>query len=269
MENKMELAPLALELNPLTVYVEQVSKGAAALSEITAIESQVACNHATELLQKAKKLTAIIDKEVEAICRPVKDWKAKADGLQRAVKAEAELIKTPLSLPLANLENMITNYVRKVREEQARELARQQAVQKRIEEVSFRGLVFDGIKYVSIDGKIEQHEINNLSYDFAAFIKSLDAVIAKRKKAAEKKGEEFVMTGPEEAPLYCAPVPVILAPEVKGMTVYWKHEILNPEAVPLQYCTPDPVKINAAIKQGVRDIPGVRIFSEEKIKRTI
>ena len=105
---KLELAPLELQLNPLTTYIEQIEKGATALALITEIKSQTDCDRATEMLQKAKKLTGLIDKEVEVICRPVKDWKANADAMQREVKAQAEIIKTPLSIPLANLEAMIT-----------------------------------------------------------------------------------------------------------------------------------------------------------------
>jgi hypothetical protein len=164
---------------------------------------------------------------------------------------------------------MITGYVAKVRAEQLKEQARQQAIQKRLEEISYRGLQYNGLtKYESIDGEVSVDDVNNPEFDFAAFIKTLDATMAKRKKAAEKKGEEFIVTGPEEVPVFMAPVPVIMAPEVKGMTTYWKHEIELDGIVPREYCSPDPVKINAAIKQGVREIKGVRIYSEEKIKRT-
>lgn len=264
----LQLAGIHLQLNPITAYVEQVVKGKNALIAVTQIKSKTDCDNATELLNKAKKLTSIIDKEVEAICRPIKDWKAKADQLQRDVKAEAEKLKQPITEPIRQLEAMITGYVREQREIQAKELARQQAIQKRIEEVSIRGLVFDGLKYASLDGAIGQDDMNDLEFDFSTFIKAVDSAITKRKKATEKKGEEFVMTGPEEIPVYCAPVVTTMPPEVKGMTTYWKHEIENMDVVPREFCSPDPVKINAAIKSGVRAIAGVRIYSEEKIKRT-
>lgn len=42
----------------------------------------------------------------------------------------------------------------------------------------------------------------------------------------------------------------------------WKFEIENPDLVPHNLCTPDPKLIRAAVKSGVREIEGVRIWEE-------
>jgi hypothetical protein len=42
----------------------------------------------------------------------------------------------------------------------------------------------------------------------------------------------------------------------------WKGEIVDAASVPREYCSPDQKKINEAIKMGVREIPGVRIFED-------
>jgi hypothetical protein len=46
----------------------------------------------------------------------------------------------------------------------------------------------------------------------------------------------------------------------------WKGEIVDPALVPAKYCTPDQKLIDQAVKEGVRNIPGVNIF-EESIRK--
>jgi len=49
----------------------------------------------------------------------------------------------------------------------------------------------------------------------------------------------------------------------------WKHEVVTPDAVPRAYCIPDEALLREAVAAGVRTIPGVRIFEEERFsKRT-
>jgi len=45
----------------------------------------------------------------------------------------------------------------------------------------------------------------------------------------------------------------------------WVGEITDPDQVPGKYCSPDQKKINAAVEQGVREIPGV-LIENRKIK---
>lgn len=42
----------------------------------------------------------------------------------------------------------------------------------------------------------------------------------------------------------------------------WVHQIVDITQVPREYFSIDPAKINAAIKAGARDIPGLRIFNQ-------
>ena len=75
-----------------------------------------------------------------------------------------------------------------------------------------------------------------------------------------------------EAPI----VPAAVIPQQKtvtrtetGTTAFtkkpWKHEIINPEEVPREFCVPSDQKIRDAIKQGVRNISGVRIFEDTQV----
>jgi len=42
----------------------------------------------------------------------------------------------------------------------------------------------------------------------------------------------------------------------------WKGEIVEPEKVPREYCVPDQKLINQAVRMGVREIPGVKIYEK-------
>lgn len=52
---------------------------------------------------------------------------------------------------------------------------------------------------------------------------------------------------------------------VKGTHKVWSFEVLDPNLVPRNFCTPVDALIRASVKSGVRDIPGVRIFEETKM----
>ena len=49
-----------------------------------------------------------------------------------------------------------------------------------------------------------------------------------------------------------------------SITRPWVYEVTDEEAIPRKYCVPNPKKIKDAIKAGIREIPGVRIFQDTK-----
>ena len=53
--------------------------------------------------------------------------------------------------------------------------------------------------------------------------------------------------------------------KAKGTTKTWVHEITDASVVPRAYLIIDESKIRDAIRLGVRDIPGIRIFEKESI----
>lgn len=61
--------------------------------------------------------------------------------------------------------------------------------------------------------------------------------------------------------------PVTIIPDKpKGMTTIWKYDIVDENAIPRQYCIPSPGLLQEAVRSGARDIPGVRIFEETKLR---
>ncbi len=58
----------------------------------------------------------------------------------------------------------------------------------------------------------------------------------------------------------------VSVPKAKGTTTTWHYEIVDPTRVPREYCEPAPGLLNAAVRAGKREIPGVKIFSKESIR---
>ena len=85
----------------------------------------------------------------------------------------------------------------------------------------------------------------------------------KRERELELKNAKTDESGNALEPVHIFAIPD--PPKVKGLSVVTKFEITSPIDVPRGYCIPDLKAIEGAIKGGVRDIPGVRIYTEEKI----
>jgi hypothetical protein len=94
---------------------------------------------------------------------------------------------------------------------------------------------------------------------------------AMREEAArlqEKLKAEAAQAGVEPPPLMPVPAPrpdSITRTEQgasASIRTAWTAEITDPDQVPREYCSPDQTKINQAVKAGVRQIPGVRIFEK-------
>lgn len=232
---KKELQEIKAEIyqQPLAEFIPQIKKGASILAAIDKVDNQQALEAANEWLQKAKTLQSFIVKKVEELCRPLKDVKAEADEIQRRIKSYADEIHQPLGAASMELQKKIIAYhdVLKAEAERARKV-HEEMVREQLEKAR------------------KEEEARK-----------------KAEEEAKSKGEEIQVAEPVEPPVFVAP-PVIQPPKVKGLTVIWKYEITDPDAIPRTYLTPDLAKINAAVKGGLREIPGVRIFSEQQIKKS-
>ena len=57
------------------------------------------------------------------------------------------------------------------------------------------------------------------------------------------------------------------APRVAGVSVsrVWKWELVDPAQVPAEFWSIDPAKLDAAVKAGTREIPGVRVYEDARV----
>ena len=98
-----------------------------------------------------------------------------------------------------------------------------------------------------------------------------EELIRKANEDLQKKlNAEAKKSGVEAPTVMAKPLPKVdLTVRTKEGSSYWRDnwvgEVVHPEQVPGEYCSPDQSKINAAVKQGVREIPGV-LIENRKIK---
>lgn len=90
-----------------------------------------------------------------------------------------------------------------------------------------------------------------------------DAAKAEKERLLNERSQQLATSGNKIEPEHNFAIPELL--KVKGLSVVTKFEVTSPIQVPRGYCTPDMKLLEGAIKAGVRDIPGVRIYTEEKI----
>lgn len=83
-------------------------------------------------------------------------------------------------------------------------------------------------------------------------------------KEAEEKGIPKEQVPIVEAPVAKPPDKVVRTEN--GAAAHtrkaWACEIVDPDQVPREYCTPDQVKLNGAVKAGVREIAGCKIYEK-------
>jgi hypothetical protein len=81
---------------------------------------------------------------------------------------------------------------------------------------------------------------------------------------AKAKGVETVVIAPVAMPTKKEPVRSDSA--VSSAVMVWKHEVIDASAVPRNYLMVDDKALTAAVKAGIRIIPGVRVFEEAEMR---
>lgn len=77
---------------------------------------------------------------------------------------------------------------------------------------------------------------------------------------AKEKGVESVTVA---APVLLKKKPVVRSESASAsIRTKWKAEVLNPDEIERQFCSPDMKKIQAAVDGGLREIKGCRVFED-------
>ncbi len=93
----------------------------------------------------------------------------------------------------------------------------------------------------------------------------------KAEEEAKKKQQEMDKTSEKLGLAKVEVKPNIPSNQTKGaigtayITKRWTFTVENKEKVPEEYKILDTTKINNAIRAGIREIPGLRIYQEERI----
>jgi len=95
--------------------------------------------------------------------------------------------------------------------------------------------------------------------------KAIDAANKKLQEDLNKQAEKDGVKAPVVTPVKVPPRETVIhtaGGHSQHLRKEWKGEIEDPEKVPREYCIPDQKLINQAIRMGVREIPGVKIFEK-------
>ena len=120
------------------------------------------------------------------------------------------------------------------------------------------------------DGKIKTYQ-RQRQIEEAELRRKQQELIDKENERLRKLAEKKKVEPPPMIP----PAPIIEEPKKTLATASgakatmvdrWIFEVMNKEGVPEEYKMVDDKAVNAAIRQGVREIPGLRIFNDPYIK---
>lgn len=237
----LDLETVKLALAPYKARIDKMVTEAKAV-QITDEPSQVL---AVELGTTARKLKNQVENLRKSTVQPLNDHVKDVNNL-------AKSFTEPLDAAERDLKAKISSYQTKLRIEQekkaalAREEARRQ--QERIE--------------------AEQREIRE-----AAEVKAREAAEALKKETDAAARAALERTIAEETEAANAPVQVAVAPVIPEIPktvrtesgsahqrMTWEFEIEDKSMVPPEYLMVDEKAIRQAVKAGIRQIPGVRIF---------
>jgi hypothetical protein len=210
--------------------IENNNKSLVELEALTCnvvIENEAELNDASDLLKAVKFRIKMIEDQRKKYTKPLNDVVKDLNAEFKPFKERAEIVKR-------DIEKGILEYNKK-REEQLRI----EAEKKRQEEIE----------------KARQEAERN---------KALNEVFGDKSKAIMAEVHEKQAEKLEQKELK---IDTAVRTE-KGTTSIrkvWTYEIISEDNIPVDYQSPDHKKIMDAIKDGKRDIPGLKIYQKESI----
>jgi DNA repair exonuclease SbcCD ATPase subunit len=181
---------------------------------------------ATDLLKNIKNQIAALEAKRKEMVKTPNDYVKWVNDQFRPLTTRGEEIRRAI-------ESKITEYAAIKRREQ------EEAERKRREE--------EAIKLAEQQKRVE-----------ALAEKTNSERILDQAVAIEEKREALAA-----APVEVKPQTVKTAMSATSIRQQWTFEITDEAKIPRGYCKPDNALINAAIKLGERDIPGLRIFQKD------
>lgn len=183
---------------------------------------------AKELLKSAKQISTMIEEKRKEITKPINDLKTSIDAFAKSLLSE-------LDASVFDLRSRLQKFLEV---EEAKRLAEV----KRLEQE----------RAAKEKERLEMlAKLNEQIVEGTAEVTAEDS-----KQLIEMQNEELNMVRQQKS---------IEDTKSGGLSNYWDFHVTSPELVPRSYLMVDEKAIKAAIKLGVRDIPGVAIFQEKRL----
>ncbi len=233
------------------------------ISEITVTGETI--SNAEFLLKEATALANQIDTDRKEIVKPI-------NQLLTSVKALADSIIEPVNVAKATLKTKIIDYNNEVARKEQEERLRQQAiVQDRVNKLYELGARQDSAQNFVIGMLLIPSSILKASEeDFMSELQKVELESEKlRSSIAESNPFEDEV---EEVQIETVEPPKVTlvqsAPTkaVKGLRKSWTFEVTDPALVIRELCSPDEKLIREAVKNGLREAPGIKIFEKTDVR---
>lgn len=230
------------------------------------IESAEDAEGAIEVLAELKRMEKALESERKAMADPINAAKNRVQNFFAKLKApiqEAEAILKPKVVAWQDAEERRVAAENAERERQA--IAKQKAEQERID--AERAEAAAAAKKAAEDARAATEKLSETTADDsgAAEAEALAAAEAAQKAAADLAAKR------EERPAF------ELAERVEAKTTVqtsrgsgtrkkrWTAEVVDESLVPREYLVVDQVKLNVAVRAGVREIAGVKIEQQSEL----
>lgn len=250
------------EKNAITTLTVYEKEGIELLDTVKTLEIVTADDVAvaSELLKKCNALEKKIDEDRKWITDPINkiitNLIAKAKEIMQPATQAKDLIKQKVLEYNQKMEKIRQEQAEKLRQEQleAQRKLDEAEAQRKAEEEAKRKEEEERLKNLENPEDLKQIEEDRIQRDFEAQKqKAIDEAEAKRiADEAKMKEEALKMNASVWKPKWLYTVKLF--------------EIEDANLVPRAFCTPDESKIREALKTEVAEIPGVRIWTEQRVK---
>lgn len=225
------------------------------ISKVLTVKDDESLKMAVAIIGEAKKTIRAIDDHKKNL----PEYK-EAKGFVDKVNGFVGDLKDRLTMIVDNLDPRVVQYNARV------ELERRQReeAQKRAAEELQKKLDAEAAEA----NRKALEEARRIAEEEAKARRASEAEIEEAKRKAEEEAKKHEIVAPQvQAPV--APKQDSTVRTETGTTAYskrpWKHEIVDAKIVPREYCVVSDVLIRNAIRQGVREIPGVKIYQETRM----
>ena len=291
MEKQQTLVVADWQLKQVSVFTE---KGLA----LKKTAEELVINSATDLpvAQGLKKqfqaLANEIDQEKKAITFPYRDFVKQLNALADECLVPTEQGRLVLDQKLLAFDEKVETERREKAEIERKRLEEQRLAEEKAkaerdaEEARLRKIESDRLAAIALEQERErarialeqdankraQRELEAEKLAQEAKLEAQRVAIAQKEREMEEKQRQIEIQKAEMDRKEAEAGDKLRAEQeeahnkVKGVRTGWTYEIINEPLIIRELCTPNSVKINAAIKAGLRETPGLRIFEEKRVQ---
>lgn len=230
------------------------------------IEDSEDAEGATEVLAEIQRRKKRLETERKSLVEPVNEAKSRIQNLFNKLKAPLDEARDILEPKLIAFQDAEDRRIREANAQAEREAqAKRAAEQKRIddERAAAAQVARDAAEAArKASEALSETDASNTGEAEAEALAAADAARKAAEDLAAKRDERptFELAEREEA--------VTTVQTASGSATrrkVWTGEVVDESQVPRQYMTVDQKKINAAVKAGEREIPGVKIYEKASL----